>query len=171
MSHPSPTDHSSSHTPTTPKSTEHSTTHSTAANKYRPALLEPQHYKEYWSTLQPMLERVANEFPGHNLQTLLSALVDPNIRMYCLAVMLGDKVKALIGVELIETAIGERELHIIFVTGREVKKWFADVEPVVLAWAKSHGCIRAKMYARKAMRKLLLTDTWRESHVLLETEL
>ena len=92
---------------TTLKQTEHSSTQSSAA-KYQAKLLTPQLIHEFWHGLEPRLE--ACEMKDHSTDTLYGALVDPNIRLYLVAVMRDGEIRALIGVELLETALKDRWL-------------------------------------------------------------
>lgn len=151
---------------TTHNQTEPSTTPSSAA-KYQARLLTPQIIHEHWDELEPRLEEIGMK--DHSTDTLYAALVDPNVRMYLVAVMRDGEIRALIGVELLETALQDRWLNISFVQGQRPDKWIKDIEPKVLDWAREYGCTRAVGNFRKAFKKWL--PEWRNTHDYLEREL
>ena len=98
--------------------------------KFQPALLTPEMIVHRWAEIEPMLADVGMK--DHTPSSLFKVLVDPNVRVYLVAIIRGEEIRALIGVELIETALGDRWLNILFVTGQHVKRWITEVEPAVL---------------------------------------
>ena len=148
--------------------TERSITSSSAA-EYRVNLLEPVHVHHFWGQIAPMLEKIGME--DHSLDTLYESLVDVNERVFLIAVTKDDKMRALIGVELIETRIGGRWLNVLFVTGKDTVEWLPVAVPTVLNWAKSHGCTKAMGSFRKFFKKYLKPLGWRHTHDHLEIDL
>ena len=135
--------------------------------KFKPALLTPAMIFYRWAEIERMLADVGMK--DHTPSSLFKVLVDPNVRVYLVAIIRGEKIKALIGVELIETPLGDRWLNITFVTGQHVKRWINEVEPAVLHWARGYGCTRAVGLFRKAFKKFL--PHWKYTHDYLELEL
>ncbi len=135
--------------------------------RFQASLLTPAMIVHRWAQIEPMLEDVGMK--DHTPRSLFKVLVDPNVRVYLVAVIRGEEIRALIGVELIETALGDRWLNVMFVTGQHVKRWIEDVEPAVLNWARGYGCTRAIGLFRKAFKKFL--PHWKYTHDYLELEL
>jgi len=131
--------------------------------------MTPQSIDASWDQVGPLLDQVAATMTDHNLESLCRALLDVNIRMYLVAVSRGNEIRAIIGVELIETALGERHMHIAFVSGQNPKRWIEAIEPTILDWARSHGCIRATGLFRRAFLKML--PHWKSNHVFMELDL
>lgn len=131
--------------------------------------MTPQSIDASWEQVGPLLDQVAATMTDHNLESLCKALLDVNIRMYLVAVTRDDDIRAIIGVELIETALGDRHMHIAFVSGQNPKRWIESIEPMLLDWARSHGCIRATGLFRKAFLKML--PNWKSNHVFMELNL
>ncbi len=136
---------------------------------YRVALLTPQMIHDHWDQISPMLSEI--EHKDHNLETLYQALVDPDIRMYLMGIFATGKsdLHSIVGVELLETALGDRWLNVSFVTGEYVIDWIKIAEPMILAWAKKHGCTLAVGRFRKGFKRYL--KDWRYTHDYLEKEL
>lgn len=133
-------------------------------------MLQPQDYYAYWDDIYPMLDKVAKDFPGHDLRTILSALLDIDVRFYTFAVWNNDgDMVALIGFELLERAIGDREFRINFVTGRSVGHWIKEVEEPILDMARGWGCVHATGIFRKAFKRHL--SDWKHTHDYLERPL
>jgi hypothetical protein len=140
------------------------------APKYLVGLIEPRHYEQLWPQIGPMLEDVAATMSDHDLQTLVGALVDPNIRFYTFGIVKDRKVAALVGVELLETATKDRHLHINFVTGQNPERWIGYAEDHILDWARGFGCTKATGMFRKAFLKMLPDWTYTR-HIWLERDL
>lgn len=137
--------------------------------KYIVGLLTPQQIEAHWDQIGPLLDDVARTMHDHNVKTLLDALLDPNIRMFVFAIVRDRKVKALVGVELLETALQTRMLNVSFVSGQNPERWIGDAEDIILDWARSYGCTRAIGMFRKAFKKFL--PDWKYTHDFLEREL
>lgn len=141
------------------------------ASKYSIALLDPALVHANWNQISTLLERI--DFKDHNLETLYAALIDPNVRMYLVAVFKPtspERIRALIGIELLETALGDRWLSISFVTGQDVKGWIGVAEMILLHKAKTEwGCNRAVGNFRKGIARYL--PEWEAKHLYLEREL
>ena len=81
-----------------------------------------------------------------------------------------ERIRALIGIELLETALGDRWLSISFVTGQDVKGWIGVAEMILLHKAKTEwGCNRAVGNFRKGIARYL--PEWEAKHLYLEREL
>lgn len=141
------------------------------AQKYQIALLDPALVNANWDQIAGLLERI--DFKDHSLDTLYNALIDTNVRMYLVAVFKPtspERIRALIGIELLETALGDRWLSISFVTGQDVKGWIGIAETILLHKAKTEwGCNRAVGNFRKGIARFL--PEWDAKHLYLEREL
>lgn len=136
-------------------------------------LMDPDGIERNWQAVEPLLRSVVDNMPGHTFDTLLAALLDTNVRMYLMAINRGAEIRAIIGIELLETANEERHLNISFVSGQNPKRWLPDTMPRIAEWARGFGCVRATGNFRPAFEKLFKQHMpgWKKTHVVMECEL
>ncbi len=85
-----------------------------------------------------------------------------------LAVIAGERIKAVLAVETYEEVSGLKVASIRFATGEHAHEWvhlIAEIE----AWAKANGCGKVEAMARKGWAKRL--PDYRMTHVLLEKDI
>lgn len=130
----------------------------------RLARVETTQIAPSWNVLEAAFIDVANGSRGrYSVEGMLGKIFNEDWQLW--AVLIGDHLQALIGTELSVELSGNRCASIVFGVGDDPKTWVGIITQLE-EWAKTQGCNRMEVWARKGWAKYL--DEYKLTHVMLE---
>lgn len=122
--------------------------------------------RKHAAEVLPWIERVAkNSNRRFSVDGVASEIESGNWQLWAVVT---DHIAAVIGTTIQYEVSGLRVMSVIFATGTEARLWRHLVSGFE-AWARSQGCQRVDMWARKGWARHL--KDYRLTHVLLEKDL
>jgi hypothetical protein len=134
---------------------------------FRLVRVEPTEIAKNWNVLESALIEAADGSRGrYSVEGILGQVFKADWQLW--AVITGEHLQALLATELSVELSGNRSASISFAVGENPREWVHLIDELE-NWARSQGCSRLEIWARKGWAKML--QDYKLSHVLLEKHL
>ena len=134
--------------------------------KFKYYALSPQDIQTNWAHIEPFIERILPKLRDQTMETLMRALLDPQIEMHLWACVRHREIKALICFEFRTSETGFKLAHSLWMVGQNMKKWIPDFRAPLYAWCKQNNVDHIVVLAPWALQRYW--PEWKRSHVLME---
>lgn len=134
---------------------------------FRLVRVETTEIGKNWNVLENALIEAADGSRGrYSVEGILTQVFREDWQLW--AVITGDHLQALLATTLSVELSGHRTAGIVFAVGEAPREWVHLIDELE-DWARTQGCTRLEIWARKGWAKML--QDYKLSHVLLEKHL